>query len=184
MHDTGDSGQIRATREYRAVALHYAGRATRRSSELLIKHIDDGLRILAAIGASTRAMRAYCLHPLVQADEDLATHYGRLADYTDDVQVAALALEYRSIANATLSTRPIRSPDEITLSPLRDVFDMLIADKVQNRADFVRHHLGTHPRSDELARYFTMWLERLGVTEARYLELLATSGISPREREP
>lgn len=162
---------IEATREYRAVALHYEGRTARRSGERLIKHIDDGLRILVAIGASRRAMRAYCLHPLVQADGDLASHYERLADYTDDVQVSALALEYRNTANATLSMRTIGSPDDIPLSPLREVSDMLIADKVQNRADFVRHHLGIHPRSAELDRYFRMWLERLGVNEARYLEL-------------
>lgn len=167
---------IEATREYRAVALHYEERTARRSGERLLKHIDDGLRILVAIGASRRAMRAYCLHPLVQADADLASHYERLADYTDDVQVAALALEYRNIANATLSTRPIASPDEIPLSPLREVSDMLIADKVQNRADFVRHHLGIHPRSEELDRYFRMWLERLGVDEARYLELTSMLG--------
>jgi hypothetical protein len=129
-----------------------------------------------AIGASQRAMRAYCLHPLVQADADLAAHYERLAEYTDDVQVAALALEYRNIANATLSMRPIASPDEIPLSPLREVSDMLIADKVQNRADFVRHHLGIHPRSEELDRYFRMWLERLGVDEARYVELTSMLG--------
>lgn len=169
---------IEFTREYLAVALHYEGRTARRSGERLIKHIDDGLRILGAIGASERPMRAYCLHPLLQADHDLASNYERLADYTDDVLVAALALEYRSIANATLSTRPIASSDEIPLSPLREVSDMLIADKVQNRADFLRHHLGSHPRSAELDRYFRMWIERLGVDEARYLELASMLGSS------
>ncbi len=165
---------IEATREYRAVALHYQARTARRSGEPLLKHIDDGLRILEAIGASMRAMRAYCLHPLVQADDDLIASYERLADLTDDVHVAALAVEYRSIANATLSTRPIESPEEIRLSPLREVSDMLIADKVQNRADFVRHHLGTHPRSEELDRYFRLWLRRLGVDEAKYVQLTST----------
>lgn len=45
---------------------------------------------------------------------------------------------------------------------------MLIADKVQNRNDFLNHHRVTHPRSGELDRYFDLWLERLGVTEAQF----------------
>lgn len=162
---------MQETREYRAIADHYGDRTAKRSGELLINHIDDGLRILVAIGASERAQRAYCLHPLVQSDDDLATSYPRLAELTDDPQVLALALEYRNIANRTLSTRALETAADISLSPLGEVNDMLIADKVQNRADFVKHHLGTHPRSAELDRYFRLWLERLGVDDERYAQL-------------
>ena len=62
---------------------------------------------------------------------------------------------------------------DIALSPLADVNAMLVADKVQNRKDFIAHHRATHPRSAELDCYFALWLERLGVTEARYAELVA-----------
>lgn len=165
----------RRTREYRAIEKHYGDQTAERSGVPLIRHIDHGLAILAAIGASARARRAFCLHPLVQANEDLAASYPRLGTLTDDPRVLALALEYRHVANATLSTRPITSAADIPLSPLGEVNDMLIADKVQNRADFEAHHEGTHPRSTELARYFRLWLERLGVDEARYAEL-AVSG--------
>ena len=136
-----------------------------------MRHIDHGLKILHHIGASERAQRAYCLHPLVQADSDLAANISRLRDLTDDVEVIALALEYRNIANSTLSTRMITGASEIPLSPLPEVNAMLVADKVQNRKDFIIHHRGEHPRSDALDRYFRLWLERLGIAEARFAEL-------------
>jgi hypothetical protein len=138
-----------------------------------MRHIDHGLAILRHIGASDLAQRAYCLHPLVQADSDLAANISRLRDLTDDVEVIALALEYRNIANSTLSTRMITGASEIPLSPLPEVNAMLVADKVQNRADFLRHHRETHARADELDRYFRLWLERLGIDEPRYAALLA-----------
>ncbi|MBA3539577.1 MAG: hypothetical protein H0T79_08095 [Deltaproteobacteria bacterium] len=162
---------ITTTREYDAVATSYGTRTARRSGVLLIRHIDDGLAILGRIGATERAMRAFCLHPLIQADADLAASYAHIAELTDDPQVLVLALEYRHIANATLSTRMIASAEDIPLSPLREVNDMLIADKVQNRADFLRHHRATHARAAILDRYFRLWLERLGIDEARYAAL-------------
>lgn len=158
--------------EYRAIAEHYGSRTARRSGVPLIRHIDQGLAILAAIGASVRSMRAFCLHPLLQSDEDLAASYGRLQELSDDVHVVALALEYRHIANATLSTREIFSAADIPLSPIAEVNQMLIADKVQNRRDFLEHHATTHPRAPELDRYFALWLERLGIDEPRYEALV------------
>lgn len=89
--------------------------------------------------------------------------------------VIALALEYRNVANAALSTRVIASASEIALSPLDEVNAMLVADKVQNRADFLAHHAAVHPRARELARYFELWLERLGIDETRYQSLVRVS---------
>ncbi len=137
----------------------------------LIAHIDEGLAILERLGASSLAMRAFCLHPLVQGDAELATHGDQLAALSTDVTVVALAFEYRNIANATLSTRSIATAADIPLSPLAEVNAMLVADKVQNRKDFIACHRGTHPRSDALDRYFALWLERLGISEERYREL-------------
>jgi hypothetical protein len=113
------------------------------------------------------------LHPLVQADADLAASFPRLDELSDDHAIIALALEYRNIANATLSVRAIASATEIPLSPLVDVNAMLVADKVQNRTEFLRYHRATHPRAAELDRYFRLWLERLGIDEIRYQELAA-----------
>jgi hypothetical protein len=138
-----------------------------------MQHIDEGLLILEAIAASDRAKRAYCLHPLLQGDEDLAQSYERgVSTLTDDPAVLVLALEYRHIANATLSPRLIASVDEIPLSPLDEVNDMLRADKVQNWKDFVRHHRGSHPRSTELERYFRLWHQRLGLSQVRVAALV------------
>jgi hypothetical protein len=160
-------------REYQAVVAFYGARKAKRSDVPLMEHIDQGLTVLEALGATERAMRAYCLHPLLQADEDLAQSYERgVATLTDDPSVLVLALEYRHIANATLSPRLISSADDIPLSPLDEVNDMLRADKVQNWKDFVRHHRGTHPRSAELERYFKLWHSALSLSQARVAALV------------
>ena len=161
-------------REYQAISEFYGKRKAKRSEAPLMQHIDEGLLILEGLGASERAKRAYCLHPLLQSDEDLAETYERgVGELTDDPAVLALALEYRNIANATLSPRLVATVDEIPLSPLDEVNDMLRADKVQNWKDFVRHHKGTHPRSVELERYFKLWHTRLSLSQARVTKLLA-----------
>lgn len=164
-------------REYQVIAEFYGARKAKRSDVPLMQHIDEGLTILDALGASERAKRAYCLHPLLQADEDLLQTWDRgVATLTDDLAVLALALEYRHIANATLSPRLIASADEIPLSPLDEVNDMLRADKVQNWKDFVRQHRGKHPRSAELERYFKLWHSRLSLSQARVAELVELAG--------
>jgi hypothetical protein len=164
---------ITSSREYIAIARHYGTRTARRSGVPLMRHIDEGLAILARLSATTAAMRAFCLHPLVQEDRDLAASYPQITQLTDDIHVAVLAIEYRHIANLTLSTRPLGSAADIPLSPLAEVNAMLVADKIQNRADFLAHHRATHPRAAELDRYFRLWLERLGIDEPRYAALLA-----------
>jgi hypothetical protein len=157
---------ITDTREYKAIEASYGSRRAERSQVLLMHHVDEGLQVLAQRGASTRAMKAFCLHPLVQEDVVLAASYARLHELTDDPAVLALALEYRNIANATLSTCPIASASDIPLSPLAEVNEMLVADKLQNWKDFVLQHRATHPRNDALERYFALWHERLGITSA------------------
>jgi hypothetical protein len=158
---------LTATREYRAIEAAYGDRRAERSQIYLMHHIDEGLQILVARGASDRACRAFCVHPLVQDDATLAASFPHIAELTDDPAVLALALEYRNIANAALSTRALASAADIALSPLGDVNDMLVADKLQNWKDFVLAHQGSHPRSDALERYFALWHERLGVLGER-----------------
>ena len=164
---------MRDTAEFAAIQAHYhdeEGRERRaqRSGVPLIRHIAEGLAILRRLGAGDLAERAFCLHPLVQGDEDLEAHWQQLAPF--DGRVVALALEYRARANAYLSQHPPRAPSEIELSPLRAVNAMLIADKVQNRKDFRRYHRD-HPRAARLEAYFGAWLSALGVSEERYAEL-------------
>ena len=154
---------IHETREYRAIAEHYGDRCARRSGVRLLQHIDEGIALLRWLGADPLVQRAYCLHPILQPDPELAA--AELSGLTPDPLVMALAMEYRSVANAYLSPMGARDPADIRLSPLEAVNDMLRADKVQNYKDFLRYHDKDHPRSAALRRYFQAWLARLGVDE-------------------
>lgn len=159
--------RIEDSAEYQLIQQFYGDRVTERSGAYLMNHIDEGLAILAWIGASDTAKRAYCLHPILQADEALYENYEKV-DFPFEAKVLIAAMEYRSVANAYLSKRKIQSLEEIRLSPLKEVNDMLIADKIQNRKDFEIYHLHTHPRSKELNEYFKNWCQRLGISESLY----------------
>ncbi len=158
--------------EYQTIAAHYAQRTATRSGVLLLQHIDHGLKILGARNASAIAQRAFCLHPLLQSDEAFARHHAAIEPVTAP-EVYSLVIEYRQVANAALSDSELTSSAQINLSTMADVNEMLVADKVQNRYDFQRYHAGRHPRSAELAQYFALWLQRLGVSESHYAELIA-----------
>jgi len=165
------------TPEYALIAELIAGVRARRSGVLYMAHIDQGLAILTALGASEAAHRAFALHPMVQGDADLAANFDTLvaAAPTLHPRALALAMEYRSVANAFLSPMEDHpgygDPEQIRLSPLPEVNQMLVADKVQNYQDFLRYHQASHPRGPWLERYFRAWLTRLGVSDARFQAL-------------
>lgn len=176
---------MKDTVEYKLISQHYGDRVAKRSQVPLINHINEGLVVLDAIGATEEAKRAFCLHPLFQADEDLKENF-YMASFVFP-HVLLLTMEYRNIANAFLSDKmdddmlqetidaygldSLRS-DLIKLSPLKEVNDMLIADKVQNYKDFVTYHQKTHERTSELDDYFNIWLNTLGVSDKQYGELI------------
>jgi hypothetical protein len=155
--------------EYDAVKQFYGKGRARRTGVLLMNHIDEGLVVLDEIKASSLAKRGFCLHPLFQEDAALVKTFAAMPVL--DAQTVLLAMEYRRVANAYLSQHESRAPQEIELSPLKDVNDMLIADKVQNYKDFLTYHFRTHPRSARLDQYFRQWLERLGVSKERFVEM-------------
>lgn len=155
---------------YNLIRAHYGDQKTKRSGVPLINHINEGLVVLQNIGADDHTKEAYCLHPLVQKDEDLHSNIGLL--YGVHPKVVALVMEYRSVANEYLSTRRLFPYDTIRLSPLYQVNEMLVADKIQNRKDFERYHAATHPRSKELAEYFHNWLTRLDISDAVYEKIV------------
>jgi len=74
---------IGSSREYIAIQRWYGERTAARSGVPLIRHIDEALVILARIDASDAAARAFCVHPLVQADSDLASNAARIAEATE-----------------------------------------------------------------------------------------------------
>jgi hypothetical protein len=169
---------------YRLVRTFYGDRRAERSQVPLINHINEGYIILQRIGASMYAAEAFCLHPLLQRDEDLQKNHLQVCRRGVDKHVIILAMEYRNISNSFLSDKvrsveytrghfEVEATGTIKLSPLPDVNDMLIADKVQNRKDFLLYHAESHSRTKELNHYFNLWLEALGVTEQRYEELVA-----------
>lgn len=160
---------------YRAISTHYGDRRAERSQVPLINHINEGLMLLSCLGADVIAGQAFCLHPLVQSDDALREFLQRRQDSLDALGVVplALAMEYRAVANSYLSPHYTGPDDEVALSTVANVNLMLVADKVQNRKDFERFHLHTHPRARELDGYFKNWLRALGVSESDYRRLSA-----------
>jgi len=158
---------IKSTVEYKLIEKFYGDRVAKRSGVPLINHINEGLTVLSAIRATETTKRAFCIHPLLQADEDLQENY-YISSFVDHHPLL-LAMEYRSVANEYLSDK-VDTEQKIRLSPLLEVNEMLIADKVQNRKDFMTYHYGTHERSDELARYFNKWLNALNVSADTYID--------------
>jgi hypothetical protein len=154
---------------YDLIVEHYALRCAKRSKVPLINHIDEGLIILDLLGENQRTKDAFAIHPMLQNDKDLSANWKEVVDSCDN-EAIMLAMEYRSVANEYLSNRQILFIDQIRLSPIPAVNNMLIADKVQNYKDFITYHKGTHPRSDQLDDYFNKWLQRLNVSTATYDE--------------
>ena len=150
--------------EYCLLRKWYQNDKAKRSQVPLINHINEGLSILKDLNASQASQRAFCLHPLLQSDEDLAKNATKVASLVDPY-VLLLTMEYRKTANAYLSSRTIDSFEEICLSPLKEVNDMLCADKIQNFKDFLLYHQSTHPRAPELTQYFTNWLYKLNMQD-------------------
>lgn len=176
---------IKNTTEYKLIEHHYGEQVAKRSRVPLMNHINEGLVVLDAIGATDGVKRAFCIHPLLQADKDLQDNFDIVA-FKCSPTVVMLAMEYRSVANEFLSDKMdddrlqevidaygVEGLDAgfVRLSPLKEVNDMLIADKVQNYKDFVTYHQKTHARSKELDDYFNIWLKTLKVNANTYQNL-------------
>ncbi len=160
--------------EYQLISDSFQMMYAKRSGVHYMNHIDEGLMVLKDIGASEDAMKAFCLHPLVQMDDALLETFDTLSSNSLIQRPLALAMEYRSVANKWLSNKVqggwfTTSP---TLSPLKEVNDMLIADKLQNYKDFLLYHKKTHKRSEDLEIYFHSWLNALGMPIRKTQDLM------------
>jgi hypothetical protein len=176
---------------YERIVEFYGDRKANRSGVPLINHINEGLTILDRLDAHPDVKEAFCVHPMIQADEDLKANYFHLINGSGSAKlylpisanVIGLAMEYRNVANNFLSDQIETGPNSwgatetyslkpMRLSPLAGVNLMLVADKVQNKKDFELYHLATHDRSRELAYYFDLWLTVLNISPDRYQELI------------
>lgn len=176
---------MKTNKHYLAIAEFYGDQTAARSGVPLICHVHEGLTLLDVAGAPLAAKEAFCLHPLLQDDAALAAamRTGSVFQrWRPDPVPVALAMEYRRVANAYLSHHCEADGDPIALSPLDEVNQMLVADKVQNRKDFERYHRGSHPHSGRLEVYFRNWLRRLGVSEAEYADRVSLLAGSKRSR--
>lgn len=153
--------------EYHLIKDHYGDRVAERSGVPLMQHIDEGLLILNWLDAADYIKGAFCLHPLIQNDNDYRENLNALMS-NERVGISAfqLALAYRKQANAYLCKPETDDWEQCDISEevgilLEDMRYMLIADKVQNKKDFMLYHHGKHARSDQLLRYFDQWMEYL-----------------------
>lgn len=175
---------------YHIISNFYLDRKAKRSGVDYMNHIDEGLAILRWLKLDLfSTCAAYALHPIVQMDNDLEEFLNRGVEYEylkyEDNDILILMMEYRSVANEYLSHRTINSINEIRLSPLYKVNDMLIADKIQNRKDFELYHNGLngkekHPRAAILDKYFKDWLERLNISECDYQLIKNRLTVNPK----
>lgn len=152
---------------YAIIKKYYGNKKAKRSGVPYINHIDEGLIVLEALGAHRDTKAAYCVHPIFQDDDTLKVNIEKYA-YQINYKTLCLAMEYRNVANRGLNCYQVDNPTKIYLGPLNEVYQMLIADKVSNRKDFIKYHFETHPKSIELDIYFKNWLRALGVLEAKY----------------
>lgn len=150
--------EYRVLPEYELISTFYGDKTAKRSGVPLMNHIDEGLAILTALDASLDALRAFCLHPIVQNNEPIDVSWS---------MGFVLASEYRDKANAYLC-RPendwIDSTEHVLRVvgiPSRQCQLMLLADKVQNQKDFNIHHKDYHTRGHELTKYFNIWIQYL-----------------------
>lgn len=175
---------------YRLIRESYRGKVARRSGLPYINHIHEGVFVYVRLfGWAEHPVAAYCVHPVFQSDRSLQKAMrGEVDIGVLDREVVVLAMEYRRVANAYVSTMRVRPPDAISLSPLDGVNRMLVADKVQNKKDFMAHLFDRLDRpsyrraSRRYADYFDGWLSRLGVPPAVYDSLVrelddAASGV-------
>lgn len=161
-------GEILDTAEYRLVEAVFGDDADECTGQFKMNHIDEGLAVLTYLGAGSLAKRAFCLHPLVQADEALAKYFdaisGALNTIAGGTTTLSLAMEFRKAANAWLPGDAMPA-DSLKPSPLADVNHMLIADKVQGMKDFEKFGTDTPVCKDWQANHYAQWLEVLGASE-------------------
>lgn len=154
--------ELKHSEAYKLIQKHYGDIRAKRSGIPYIYHIDEGGYILNKVGANNITKDAFYVHPLHQLSEDHLYDFSNIPS-----QVQVLSVHYRYVANSYLSRM---KRDSFIGFPNHEVWQMLVADKVQNYKDFMQHHYGKHERSDELHRYFQSWFELLEIDINKYIK--------------
>jgi hypothetical protein len=170
--------------EYEEVSKFYGDRQAERSGLPYMQHIDEGLYILAKLGGTDAAQRAFALHPLIQGRDDYqdsvnkgvldrAFRHGR----RESAEAVALAIEYRFIANSYTSRMPESESYKIVRSPLKQVNLMLKADKIQNYKDALLNVIPKYPEEAErLVKYFNHYMEWFEISTVEFQEWVVELG--------
>jgi hypothetical protein len=102
-----------------------------------------------------------------------------LADTSDDLTLISpraivLGMEYRRIANSYTIKNKIRNPESIEIGSIDKVHKMLVADKIQNKKDFMKYIYMKQDRpsykkvSEHGLQYFNSWFDRLSIGHDMY----------------
>ena len=143
---------IRESIEYTKARKYLEGKTAKRSGQPYIKHIDEGLSLIPEHAVAAR--KAFCLHALLQSDEDFLKNYNSLQDC--NATAVALAVEYRSVANAGTREKFLQT-GKLIPSISYEVNLMLLADKKQNMLDCVAYQQDS-PDYQSLMEYFKTWI--------------------------
>lgn len=170
------------TKGYQIIKEHFAGQIATRSALPYINHIHEGIYILnRCFGWDETTAEAFCVHPIFQdvSDDSHATQARCKSELNH--RVTDLASQYAKAANAYTSKHRLLEIAAIPLPSDSAVRQMLVADKVQNKKDFVAQVLnpstansnsqGNAQLNAHLMSYFDRWLDRLGVTPTNFTEL-------------
>lgn len=171
---------------YVTISKYLGDEVTWKSKKFKMDHIDEGLAIMEIRNASKYAKSAFCLHPMMQDDCDLRKHRSgkglSLPDSMVPMRVLINVMDFRSVANEyklfSYPRKKIKSVYDIRKSPLKDVDEMLIADKVQDRKDFEVY--GVYGDEKDHAEYFKNWLERLDIKDVDYKKYKESLIINPK----
>lgn len=160
-----------------AIEHFYGNKRAERSRVPLINHIHEGCAIIDALCYTWFNFRereinllkaSFCIHPIIQPDVHRPEMWKTLVNHLPP-RVVESAATYARCANAYLCCPEndwVSTTEEVHLKvkphlPTRDTYVLLMADKLQNRKDFMRYHYGKHERSDQLHFYFELWLKYL-----------------------
>ena len=162
---------------YTLIQQKYERKVAQRSGVSYMNHIVEGAFVLWQIyGFDEELIEAYCLHPIFQSDKLLSQLF---ADDSSELtvispRVIVLGMEYRRIANSYTIKNKVKNPEDIEIGPLEQVHKMLVADKIQNKKDFMKYMYLKHERpayqkvSERSVQYFDSWLARLAISQETY----------------